>query len=46
VKFIGPPQGAIIAMGDKIESKKLAKAAKVNTVPGYLGEVEGDKQIL
>jgi propionyl-CoA carboxylase alpha chain len=27
-------------MGDKIESKKLANEAKVNTVPGYLGEVE------
>lgn len=27
-------------MGDKIESKKLAKAAGVSTVPGYLGEVD------
>jgi propionyl-CoA carboxylase alpha chain len=27
-------------MGDKIESKKLATIAKVNTVPGYLGEVD------
>jgi len=26
-------------MGDKIESKKLAKEAKVNTIPGFLGEV-------
>ena len=26
-------------MGDKIESKKLAKAAGVNVVPGYLGEI-------
>jgi propionyl-CoA carboxylase alpha chain len=26
-------------MGDKIESKKLAKTAKVNTIPGFLGEV-------
>jgi propionyl-CoA carboxylase alpha chain len=30
-------------MGDKIESKKIAKQAKVNTVPGYLGEVEDVK---
>jgi len=34
IAFIGPPAGAIAAMGDKIESKKLAKAAGVNTVPG------------
>ena len=27
-------------MGDKIESKKLAKAAGVNVVPGYLGEID------
>jgi len=46
VKFIGPPTGAIIAMGDKIESKKLARAAKVNTVPGFLGEVEEDSEII
>ena len=39
VAFIGPPPNAIAAMGDKIESKKLAKAAGVNVVPGYLGEI-------
>jgi propionyl-CoA carboxylase alpha chain len=33
-------------MGDKIESKKLARDAKVNTVPGFLGEVEKDDEIL
>jgi propionyl-CoA carboxylase alpha chain len=27
-------------MGDKIESKKLAREAKVSTVPGWLGEVD------
>ena len=32
--FIGPPPGAIDAMGDKIESKRLAKEAGVSTVPG------------
>ena len=36
----------MFAMGDKIESKKFAKAAKVNIVPGYIGEVNGDEQIL
>jgi propionyl-CoA carboxylase alpha chain len=39
IAFIGPPANAIAAMGDKIESKKLAKEAGVNVVPGYLGEI-------
>jgi len=39
IAFIGPPPNAIAAMGDKIESKKLAQAAGVNVVPGYLGEI-------
>ena len=34
--FIGPDALAIHAMGDKIESKKLALKAGVSTVPGYL----------
>ena len=40
IAFIGPPVGAIAAMGDKIESKKLARAAGVNVVPGFVGEIE------
>ncbi|MBY6115797.1 acetyl/propionyl/methylcrotonyl-CoA carboxylase subunit alpha [Mameliella alba] len=40
VAFIGPPKGAIEAMGDKITSKKIAQEAKVNTVPGYMGLIE------
>ncbi|MGE4013932.1 MAG: biotin/lipoyl-containing protein, partial [Alphaproteobacteria bacterium] len=36
IAFIGPTPDAIFAMGDKIESKKLAKAAGVNMVPGHL----------
>jgi propionyl-CoA carboxylase alpha chain len=39
--FIGPNPRAIEAMGDKIESKKFANAAKVSTVPGWLGVIEG-----
>src|SRR6478672_398256 len=39
IAFIGPPPKAIAAMGDKIESKKLARDAGVNVVPGYLGEI-------
>jgi len=40
VVFIGPNQRAIEAMGDKIESKRFANAAKVSTVPGFLGVIE------
>src|SRR5439155_7014071 len=40
IAFIGPTPEAIAAMGDKIESKKLASAAGVSTVPGYLGIIE------
>ena len=36
IVFIGPPVAAIAAMGDKIESKKLATKAGVRTVPGHL----------
>jgi propionyl-CoA carboxylase alpha chain len=39
IVFIGPPAAAIAAMGDKIESKKLAKAAGVSVVPGFVGEI-------
>ncbi|XP_054575886.1 propionyl-CoA carboxylase alpha chain, mitochondrial isoform X1 [Eptesicus fuscus] len=40
VVFIGPDTHAIQAMGDKIESKLLAKKAKVNTIPGFDGVVK------
>jgi propionyl-CoA carboxylase alpha chain len=46
VKFIGPSTKSIEAMGDKIESKKLAKEAKVNTIPGFLGEVNSNEEII
>ena len=39
IAFIGPPPNAIAAMGDKIESKKLAQKAGVNIVPGYLDDI-------
>ncbi|QIQ86288.1 acetyl/propionyl/methylcrotonyl-CoA carboxylase subunit alpha [Erythrobacter sp.] len=39
IVFIGPPANAIAAMGDKIESKKLAREAGVNVVPGFVGEI-------
>jgi propionyl-CoA carboxylase alpha chain len=33
-------------MGDKIESKKLARDAKVSTIPGYLGEVNNNEEVV
>ncbi len=39
IVFIGPTPEAIAAMGDKIESKKLAHRAGVSTVPGHLGVI-------
>ena len=33
IVFIGPKHASIAAMGDKIASKRLALAAKVNTIP-------------
>ena len=39
IAFIGPDAHAIFAMGDKIESKKLAQKAGVSTVPGHLAAI-------
>ena len=36
VAFIGPPVGAVKAMGDKITAKRIAEEAGVNSVPGHL----------
>ncbi|MEO1292735.1 MAG: acetyl/propionyl/methylcrotonyl-CoA carboxylase subunit alpha [Pseudomonadota bacterium] len=44
IAFIGPPQGAIEAMGDKITSKKLAAEAGVSTVPGYMGLIDSPEE--
>ena len=41
IKFIGPKHYSVAKMGDKIESKKLAIAAKVNTIPGYNDAIAG-----
>jgi propionyl-CoA carboxylase alpha chain len=46
ITFIGPNVRAIEAMGDKIESKKAAAAAKVSTVPGFLGVIEDAKHAI
>jgi propionyl-CoA carboxylase alpha chain len=44
IVFIGPGVRAIGAMGDKIESKKLAAASGVNTVPGHLKVLADDDE--
>ncbi len=48
IAFIGPGPRAITAMGDKIESKKLAAKAGVSTVPGHpeaIADVEEAVQV-
>ncbi|MGQ0677530.1 MAG: acetyl-CoA carboxylase biotin carboxylase subunit [Rhodospirillales bacterium] len=44
IAFVGPPAKAIAALGDKIESKKLAAKAEVATVPGHLDSIADAKQ--
>src|SRR3954454_6611209 len=46
IEFIGPPVKAMAAVGDKVECKKLAKRAKVPTVPGSDGAVDDEKVAL
>ena len=44
VTFIGPGSEPIKSMGDKIASKRIAKAAGVNMIPGYDGEVADEDE--
>jgi len=44
IVFIGPKHYSVAKMGDKIESKKLAMAAKVNTIPGYNEAIDSPEQ--
>ncbi|MBK9020588.1 MAG: carbamoyl-phosphate synthase subunit L [Sulfuritalea sp.] len=44
--FIGPPPEAIAAMGDKAGAKRRMIAAGVPTVPGYLGDEQGDERLM
>ncbi len=46
IVFVGPPVPAIEAMGDKIESKRLARQAGVSTVPGTLDAVADPAEAL
>jgi 3-methylcrotonyl-CoA carboxylase alpha subunit len=38
--FVGPSAEAVARMGSKIESKRIAEAAGVPTVPGYHGDAQ------
>ena len=42
--WIGPPPGAILAMGDKIESRKCMQAARVPVVPGIAEALADPRQ--
>jgi propionyl-CoA carboxylase alpha chain len=42
--FIGPKHYSVGQMGDKIASKKLAKEANVNTIPGYADAIDTAEQ--
>src|SRR3954452_19727006 len=46
IEFIGPSVKAMASVGDKVECKKLAKKAKVHTVPGSDGAVDDEKVAL
>src|SRR3954469_9937389 len=46
IEFIGPPVAAMAALGDKVACKKLAKRAKVPTVPGSEGAIEDERVAL
>ena len=44
IAFIGPNCKAIVSMGDKIKSKKIAEEAKVNVIPGYTKAIKDEKE--
>jgi len=46
IEFVGPGVDAMRLVGDKIQARKVARAAKVYTVPGSDGAVENEQQAL
>jgi acetyl-CoA carboxylase biotin carboxylase subunit len=46
IQFIGPPVAAMLALGDKVQCKRIAKKAKVPTVPGSDGAIEDEKDAI
>ena len=46
IEFIGPPVAAMLALGDKVHCKRLARKSKVPTVPGSEGAIEDEKEAI
>jgi acetyl-CoA carboxylase biotin carboxylase subunit len=46
IEFIGPPEAAMDAVGNKDKAKQLAKKAKVPVVPGSDGLITSDEEAL
>jgi len=46
VEFIGPSSKSIMAMGDKIMSKRIAKQANVSIIPGYDGVINDENHCI
>jgi propionyl-CoA carboxylase alpha chain len=46
IEFIGPSPSAINAMGDKIQSKLIARDAGVQLIPGFIGILDTPEEIL
>jgi len=44
ITFIGPKAEAIVSMGDKIQSKKIAELAGVHVIPGFTESIADSKQ--
>jgi propionyl-CoA carboxylase alpha chain len=44
IVFIGPRHHSVAAMGDKIAAKKIARDARVNTIPGYNEPIDTAEQ--
>jgi excisionase family DNA binding protein len=45
MRWVGPPSGAIAAMGDKAEARQRAAERGVPTIPGYDGEDQDDARL-
>lgn len=45
-EFVGPDPEVIDVMGDKIKAKELIESLGVPTVPGYVGQIESQNQIM
>ena len=46
IEFIGPSVEAMRLVGDKVEAKRLAKKAKIYTIPGSSEALEGEDEAL